>query len=129
MGNRAVITASTSHNAPCIYLHWNGGRASVEAFLKSARHLSIKGADASTFDRIAELVATHFFNCKVGCNIYRQTFGQSDNNNGDNGTFLIDENLCIIGRIGDGSHREEVNAVKTAEIFHHITQRAPVFNQ
>ena len=33
MGNRAVISFSTSPAAPSIYLHWNGGRASVEGFL------------------------------------------------------------------------------------------------
>lgn len=129
MGNRAVITASTSHNAPCIYLHWNGGRASVEAFLSAARHLSIKGASAADFDRIAEMIASHFFGCKVGYTVYRETFGRSDSDNSDNGTFIIDENLHIIGRAGSGSDREEINAGKTREIFEYITQRAPVFNQ
>ena len=39
MGNRAVITTSKSKDikksqAIGVYLHWNGGRDSVEAFLK-----------------------------------------------------------------------------------------------
>ena len=51
MGNRAVITASTAPDAPSIYLHWNGGRDSVEGFLKAARDLSIKGTSAESFDR------------------------------------------------------------------------------
>ena len=37
MGNRAVITTQeyiTNPDAIGVYLHWNGGRDSVEAFLK-----------------------------------------------------------------------------------------------
>lgn len=128
MGNRAVITASTAPNAPSIYLHWNGGRASVEGFLQAARHLSIRGADADTFDNIAELVATHFFNTQVGMTVYRQPFGQADADNWDNGTYIIDADLQIVGRKFK-RHGEEINPGKTREIFEHIVQRAPVFNQ
>lgn len=40
MGNRATITfAPFDEKAPCIYIHWNGGRASVEAFCKASREL------------------------------------------------------------------------------------------
>jgi hypothetical protein len=41
MGNRALLTFSTEPTAPAIYLHWNGGRASVLGFLKAARQLGI----------------------------------------------------------------------------------------
>ena len=36
MGNRAVITTKENmyNNGVAIYLHWNGGRDSVEAFLE-----------------------------------------------------------------------------------------------
>jgi len=44
MGNRAVITFATYTNAPAIYLHWNGGRASVEGFLSAARQLGLRHA-------------------------------------------------------------------------------------
>lgn len=129
MGNRAVITASTAPNAPSIYLHWNGGRASVEGFLQAARHLSIRGTDAATFDRIAELVATHFFGCEVGMTVYREPFGRTDSDNWDNGTYLIDVDLQIVGRKFQRQREEEVNPGKTRGIFEHIVQRAPVFNQ
>ena len=45
MGNRALITLSTQRAAPAIYLHWNGGRASVLGFLKAARQLGIARQD------------------------------------------------------------------------------------
>lgn len=127
MGNRAVITPSTNDNAPSIYLHWNGGLASVEAFLAAARHLSIRGSDAANFDRIAELIATHFFKCEVGMTVYRQSYGRADSDNWDNGTYLVDENLNIVDRLYQ-RNGEEFNPKKPREIFEHITQRAPVFN-
>jgi hypothetical protein len=35
MGNRAIIT--NKDKKICIYLHWNGGRDSIEAFLTFCR--------------------------------------------------------------------------------------------
>jgi len=43
MGNRAVITtAPYSTSNVGIYVHWNGGRASVEGFLKACRELGYR---------------------------------------------------------------------------------------
>ena len=41
MGNRAVLEFKDQSNQPNIYLHWNGGRASVEAFLNGG-HIRIR---------------------------------------------------------------------------------------
>ena len=41
MGNRAVITTKPELTEVGMYLHWNGGRASVEAFLAYCKTLSI----------------------------------------------------------------------------------------
>ena len=51
MGNRAIIALVDSDfdtgdlDAPAIYLHWNGGRASVQAFLNVAKKLEIRAED------------------------------------------------------------------------------------
>lgn len=127
MGNRAVITASNTKNAPCIYLHWNGGRASVEGFLAAARYLSIRGTDSKTFDAIAETIASYFFGCKVGFTVYRETYGRADTDNWDNGVYVIDADLNIVGRKFKRSS-EEVNPEKTQGIFEQIVSRAPVYN-
>ena len=49
MGNRAVITTKENfeNNGVGIYLHWNGGRDSVEAFLK---YCELKGYRAPSED-------------------------------------------------------------------------------
>jgi hypothetical protein len=127
MGNRAIITAHTTENAPCIYLHWNGGRASVEGFLEAARRLSIRGTSAASFDAIAETIARHFFGGEVGLTVYRETYGQADIDNWDNGVYVIDADLKIVGRKFK-RHAEEVNAEKTQHIIDQIVARAPVYN-
>jgi len=111
MGNRAVISFCTGKSAPCIYIHWNGSRPSIEAFLKAARHLGLNESildahddsrydvQAEVMDKIAEMIAKHFFNCEVGRTVYRETYGNSDADNRDNGVYVIDRNLNIIGRI------------------------------
>jgi hypothetical protein len=129
MGNRAVITFNTTESAPCIYLHWNGGRASVEAFLRVARHLELNASmrggginfdlQAHTLDALAEILAKHFFNCEVGFTVYRQTYGSADTDNWDNGVYVMNRNFDIVQRLYM-RHAEEVDTAKTAEIYGHI---------
>lgn len=131
MGNRGVITPSMQPSAPSIYLHWNGGRASVEAFLEAARRLGLRRLaedPTADMDRLAELIARHYFGGAVGFTVYRQKLENADTSNMDNGTFVIDRGLRVIHRYGAGWQREEVNAEKTREIVDHITQRAPCFS-
>jgi hypothetical protein len=139
MGNRAVVTFGQDHNSPCIYLHWNGGLASVEGFLQAARTLGLrrcettgsslasKNAEGLVLDDLAELIARHFFRCNVGFTVYRMAYGASDKDNQDNGVFLLNRDLTIGGRLFT-RHGEEVNPEKTANIAEHITQRALYFN-
>ena len=132
MGNRAVITFGQKYNSPCIYLHWNGGRASVEGFLRAARHLGIRlssdKTEAQIMDAIAEAIAGPFFGNDIGLTIYRQQFGRSDQDNWDNGTYLLNADLTIGGRLF-ARHDEEVSAEKTQAIYEQIMARAPVYNQ
>ncbi len=60
MGNRAVITTKENwkHNGVGIYLHWNGVRDSVEAFLK---YCNLKGYRSPSEDcygwaRLAQVI-------------------------------------------------------------------------
>ncbi len=132
MGNRAVITFSQHKTAPCIYLHWNGGRASVEAFIKSAKHLGLhvcksEYEEHKVMDLLAEMIATHFFETKVGMTVYREQYGRADTNNSDNGVYVLDSGLNIRKRLMNGS-QEEVDYKKTEAIFENIVSRAPAFN-
>lgn len=130
MGNRAVITFDTADNAPAIYLHWNGGRASVEGFMNAARDLGLRHADqdqGATLDKLAELIARHFFRCNVGMNVYRLHYAGTDRDNGDNGVYILGRDFEIKNRffVPGG---EEINQAKTAAIVEQITATAPIFN-
>ena len=132
MGNRAVITFSTAGNAPAIYLHWNGGRASVQGFIDAARALGLRhaptaAAQTQALDQLAELLARHYFRCNVGMTVYRLHYAGADRDNGDNGTYLLGHDLTIIDRFYK-PRSEEINPAKTAAIAEQITASAPAFN-
>ena len=98
MGNRAVIT--TKHNfysnGVGVYLHWNGGRTSVECFLK---YCQLKGyrspeTDCYGWARLCQVIGNFFGgDVSVGVDIVQRL----DCDNGDNGTYLI-EDWEIVGR-------------------------------
>lgn len=122
MGNRAVITQSTSPNAPCIYIHWNGGRASVEGFLEAARRRGICGEGVATMDALARLLGRSFFATAVDAqNVYRQQYRYADVDNGDNGVYVIDGSLQIVDRKHFDA-LEECAPEKTAAIVEHILE-------
>ncbi len=59
MGNRAVIAFGDNHDAPAIYLHWNGGPESVLAFLKAADLLGVRNPatnDGYGAARLAQII-------------------------------------------------------------------------
>lgn len=138
MGNRAVITFATDAQAPCIYLHWNGGRASVEAFLQAGRDLGLRHADTpeekrATLDALANIIAPSFFGCDVGFTVYRELYGETDTDNGDNGVYLLNVDMTVRGRLftencSPRPYQEEVNLEKTAGIYEQVVSRAPIFN-
>jgi hypothetical protein len=123
MGNRAVIAfGSTAKTAPAIYVHWNGGHASIEAFLRAAHALSIRGTDTRARNLVADAIRSF-----LQTSTYTGTYGQLDANNGDNGVYVVNSDLAIIKRVYKRGP-EEIDAEKTRSIFDHIVSRAPVFN-
>ena len=101
MGNRAVITTSKSLDVARstdigVYLHWNGGRDSVEAFLK---YCELKGyrspeTDCYGWARLCQVIGNYFGGeTSIGidkcCNL--------DCDNWDNGTYVI-KGWKIVGR-------------------------------
>lgn len=98
MGNRAVITTKENwkNGGVGIYLHWNGGRDSVEAFLK---YCELKGFRAPSEDcygmaRLCQVIC-NFFGGGSSCGI--DTLWHLDCDNGDNGVYIID-GWNIVGR-------------------------------
>lgn len=101
MGNRAVITASKAIDVAeskdiGVYLHWNGGRDSVEAFLL---YCELKGyrppsSDNYGWARLAQVIG-NFFGGELSVGI--DTCDRLDCDNYDNGVYVID-GWRIVGR-------------------------------
>lgn len=94
MGNRAVITTEDKNIG--VYLHWNGGRDSVEAFLL---YCKLKGYrcpenDCYGWARLCQVIG-NFFGGELSLGI--DTYDKLDTDNGDNGVYII-RNWEIIGR-------------------------------
>lgn len=99
MGNRCVITTeeNSKNNGVGIYLHWNGGRDSVEAFL---RYCELRGfrtpeSDCYGWARLCQVISNFFG--PDGLSIGIDTIDRLDCDNGDNGVYLI-KNWKIVGR-------------------------------
>lgn len=83
MGNRAVIEFQGSGIG--IYLHWNGGQESVEAFLKAARMLGVRSDDYGPA-RLCQVIGNYFGgNLSLGVGKIETL----DCDNGDNGKYVI----------------------------------------
>lgn len=96
MGNRAVLCFD-EHNdeAIGIYLHWNGGRDSVEAFLKATREVM---QDRLPDEQYARARLLQVIGTAIPGNL---SFGLAhcanlDCDNGDNGTYVIDSETMTI---------------------------------
>lgn len=102
MGNRAVITWSKDKDVKTsndigIYLHWNGGRDSVEAFLD---YCNIKGyrkpdEDNYGYARLVQTIANFFGG--DGLSIGIDHCCNLDCENWDNGVYVC-EGWNIVGR-------------------------------
>lgn len=101
MGNRAVITTAPFNAKNVgIYLHWNGGRDSVEAFLKAAKELGYRDPTTDTEYGMARLIGLIclYFGHDSDTSIGVGRCDQLDCDNGDNGTYLIGPGWTIAGR-------------------------------
>ena len=101
MGNRAVITASKSRdvaesNDIGIYLHWNGGRDSVEAFLKYCELKRYRNPSEDNYGwaRLCQVIA-NYLGGETGVGI--DNCCHLDCDNGNNGVYII-EGWKIVGR-------------------------------
>ena len=111
MGNRAVIAIKQKNieiaNTPCIYLHWNGGRDSVEGFLETHHKLGMRGAEDATYAlaRLTQIIANAIGGeLSVGVGIYSQL----DTDNYDNGVYWLDN---VDGKL-QIVEREELNLLE-----------------
>lgn len=99
MGNRAVITTRQNfeNNGIGIYVHWNGGRDSVEAFLKYCEMRGFRDplTDNYGWARLTQVIAN--FMGGDGLSVGVDTVDHLDCDNWDNGVYII-EGWKIVGR-------------------------------
>ena len=94
MGNRAVITTEAKEIG--VYLHWNGGRDSVEGFLAVCKKLGHRPpeSDSYGFARLCQVIGNFFGGTtSIGIDGYKNL----DTDNGDNGVYII-KDWEIVGR-------------------------------
>lgn len=101
MGNRAVITTSKSTDIKNstdigIYLHWNGGRDSVQAFLKYCELKGYRSPEKDNYGwaRLCQVIG-NFFGGELSIGI--DSCCSLDCDNWDNGVYII-KDWKIVGR-------------------------------
>jgi len=93
MGNRAVIKFKGEDCG--IYLHWNGGRDSVEAFLDYCRMRGFRSDDYGVA-RMAQVIG-NWFGGELSLGVISTSHSLKDLDPGDNGVYIVD-NWKIVGR-------------------------------
>jgi len=125
MGNRAVITTQNNfdNNGVGVYLHWNGGRDSVRAFLA---YCDIQGyrcleSDDCGWARLCQVIGNFFGG---SCSIGIDTIDHLDCDNYDNGVYII-EDWKIVGRKYIPENFEEQDEYDLLEFLRAINDEMP----
>lgn len=104
MGNRAVIAFDTyTDNSTGVYLHWNGGRDSIEGFLLFAKTQHPWAKHSGREKLIAGIAA--FGVSAHGVEV--KPCKQLDCDNWDNGVYLVDTNTWEITGRYHKRHQEQ----------------------
>ena len=113
MGNRAVITTSKSTDIKNstdigIYLHWNGGRDSVQAFLKYCELKGYRSPEKDNYGwaRLCQVIG-NFFGGELSIGI--DSCCSLDCNNWDNGVYIIKDWKIVGRKYFDGIEQDNYN--------------------
>lgn len=119
MGDRAVITTRAKRMG--IYVHWDGDREHIEAFLAFCKASGFRAPERDNYGwaYLGTVIGNYFGN---GLSVGIDTLEHLDCNNWDNGTYII-EDWEIVGReYFDG---EESEADDLLPILEDINKRQP----
>lgn len=129
MGNRAVVTTKTAagfcENAMGLYVHWNGGKDSITAFLKYCEMQGFKSpeVDSKSWQRMQQVI----LNYNEGLSTVTVDICKNlDCDNMDNGVYMI-ENWQIVGRKFMNHKEQEEYPLK--EMLLSIDEKQPKFMQ
>lgn len=120
MGNRAVIT--TEKEEIGVYLHWNGGRDSVEAFLEYCKRKGHRSpeTDCYGFARLCQVIG-NFFGGTTSIGV--DTCARLDCDNGDNGMYIIKDWKIVGHKYHSGKEQKEY---ELEDIIKVIDKKQPV---
>lgn len=111
MGNRAVITTKqgwiSKENNLGIYLHWYGGRDSVEAFLTYCKIQGYRPPESDNYGWASlATVITNFFGAS-GLSIGIDIVSRLDCDNWDNGVYIIEDWKIVDRKFFSGQEQQE----------------------
>ena len=126
MGNRAVITTEENFEKKSglgIYLHWNGGRDSVQGFLEYCRLRAFRRPENDDYGwaRLTQVIGN--FMGGDGCSVGIDDVKCLDMDNGDNGVYLM-KGWKIVGRRFYDSTWEQ-NEYGLCEFLHYLDKAQP----
>ena len=126
MGNRCLIafkekeSKKKKEEVPCIYLHWNGGRDSVEAFLDASKRLGVRTNDQSYgMARMTQIISNYLGGT---LSIGISNVGDWDLDFLDNGVYWVD-GLEIYDRTNTYDGFEEQKEYDHEEMVKEIIDR------
>lgn len=121
MGNRAVITTNRALTDLGLYVHWHGGKDSVEGFLTYCRLKKYPSPEIDCYGwAYLAGVVSNFFGNGYSCGLDRAD--RLDCDNWDNGVYIIN-NWRIIDRLYfEGREQNEYNL---REFLKYLDERQP----
>ena len=131
MGNRAVIAfedkGRDKKDCPAIYLHWNGGRDSVEGFLAVAKD-QFGGTHSPDYGcaRLTTIIC-NWLGAKDGLSVGVGTFGTLWPDNYDNGTYWVNSKYEITER--EFKRRPEQAVYPVDEVKAEVLAAQPVIEK
>ena len=120
MGNRCGIllkgvSEEITPDTPVIYLHWNGGLASVKAFLRAGKYFGVRCGQYGSA-RLVQIIG-NFFGGTLSLGV--EPFINLKHWNEDNGLYVV-ENWKIINQHNKPSYGNETDLKKTKGILKHL---------
>lgn len=126
MGNRAVITTADNfkNNGVGVYLHWNGGRDSVEAFLKYCDMQGYRepSEDCYGWAYLCGVISNFFSD---GLSVGIDVIDHLDCDNGDNGVYIIEGWKIVDRKYNNTIESEDLNNYKPIKMIKEINDCMP----
>ncbi len=126
MGNRAVITTKQNfeNNGVGVYVHWNGGRLSVESFLEYCKRKGYREPEYDNYGwaRLCQVIG-NFFGGELSVGI--DTVDKLDCDNWDNGVYIIENWKIVDRKFVHSSYEPKIDEEEKEEFIRHIDSCMP----